>query len=148
MNHFGLSARRLGSLPLSARNVYVPFRHSSQQLFSFRESFSRRLAVVFSRREERLCSLLLSKSTTFFPFRETLFHRGTSRFLQSRGAFMLPLASGVNRFFFVSAKFHFACVSVNRFPSSRGTFMLHPAPQVNHFFSFHQNYLRKQQLFM
>ena len=35
----------------------------------------------------------------FFPFRETLFHRGTSRFLQSRGAFMLPFASGVNRFF-------------------------------------------------
>ena len=34
--------------------------------FSFRESFSRRPPVVFSRREERLCSPLLSKSTTFF----------------------------------------------------------------------------------
>ena len=34
--------------------------------FSFRESFSRRPSVVFSRREERLCSPLLSKSTTFF----------------------------------------------------------------------------------
>ena len=35
----------------------------------------------------------------FFPFRETLFHRGASRFLQSRGAFMLLFASRVNRFF-------------------------------------------------
>ena len=35
----------------------------------------------------------------FFPFRETLFHRGASRFLQSRGAFMLPFASRVNGFF-------------------------------------------------
>ena len=147
--------------------------------FSFCESFSRRPPVVFSRSEERLCSLLLSKSTTFFRFvklcftvepvvffnreeclcspllsksttfsvpRNFLFHRGASHFLQSRGAVMLPFASGVNRFF-VSAKFHFACVSMNRFPSSRGAFMLHPAPQVNHFFCFRQINFRKQQLF-
>ena len=50
---------------------------------------------------------------------------------------MLPFASGVNRFF-VSAKFHFACVSVNRFPLSRGAFMLPPAPQVNLFFNIPQ----------
>ena len=43
--------------------------------------------------------------------------------------------------FFVSAKFHFACVSVNRFPSSRGAFMLHLAPQVNHFFASWPNRL-------
>ncbi|MTJ91320.1 MAG: hypothetical protein F8N36_00410 [Desulfovibrio sp.] len=36
----------------------------------------------------------------FFPFCETFcFAVGSSRFLQSRGAFMLPFASGVNRFF-------------------------------------------------
>ena len=67
--------------------------------FSFRESFSRRPSVVFSRREERLCSPLLSKSTTFFRFVKLSFHREASRFLQSRGAVMLPFASGVNRYF-------------------------------------------------
>ena len=35
----------------------------------------------------------------FFRSVKLLFHRGVSRFLQSRGAFMLPFASGVNRFF-------------------------------------------------
>jgi hypothetical protein len=88
----------------------------------------------------------------FFRSVKLLFHRGASRFLQSRGAFMLPFAFEVNNLFpfreticftvesvvffnrekrlcspslqestvfFVSAKFHFACVSVNRFPSSR-----------------------------
>ena len=45
-----------------------PFASQVNNFFSFRESFSRRPSVVFSRREERLCSLLLSKSTTFFRF--------------------------------------------------------------------------------
>ena len=67
--------------------------------FSFRESFSRRPSVVFSRREERLCSALLSKSTTFFRFVKLSFHREASRFLQSRGAVMLPLNPQVNHFF-------------------------------------------------
>ena len=68
--------------------------------FSFRESFSRRPSVVFSRREERLCSPLLSKSTTFFPFRETFCSTvEPAVFLQSRGAFMLPFAFEVNHFF-------------------------------------------------
>ena len=67
--------------------------------FSFRESFSRRPSVVFSRREERLCSPSLSKSTTFFHFVKLSFHREASRFLQSRGAFMLPLVPQVNHLF-------------------------------------------------
>ena len=53
----------------------------------------------FFNREERLCSPLLSKSTTFSVPRNFLFRRGAGRFLQSRGAFMPPFASGVNRFF-------------------------------------------------
>ena len=77
-----------------------PFVSQVNNFFSFRESFSRRPSVVFSRREERLCSTLLSKSTTFFSFRETFcFTVKQVVFLQSRGAFMLPFASGVNRYF-------------------------------------------------
>ena len=69
MNHFGLSARRPGSLPLSARSDYAPFRFSSQQLFfRFAKVFRGDRQSFFSRREERLCSSLLSKSTTFFRF--------------------------------------------------------------------------------
>ena len=49
--------------------------------FSFRESFFRGdRQSFFSRREERLCSPLLSKSTTFFRSVKLLFHRGASRF--------------------------------------------------------------------
>ena len=48
--------------------------------FSFRESFSRRPSVVFSRREERLCSPSLSKSTTFFHFLKLSFHREAKSF--------------------------------------------------------------------
>ena len=46
----------------------LPFVSQVNNFFSFRESFSRRPSVVFSRREERLCSPSLSKSTTFFRF--------------------------------------------------------------------------------
>ena len=50
-----------------------PFVSQVNNFFSFRESFSRRPSVVFSRREERLCSPSLQESTVFFRFREISF---------------------------------------------------------------------------
>ena len=84
----------------------------------------------------------------FFRSVKLLFHRGVSRFSSIARSVYAPLRFRSQPFFFVSAKFHFACVSVNRFPSSRGAFMLHPAPQVNHFFRFLQINIGKQRLFM
>ena len=78
----------------------LPFAFEVNNFFPFRETFRFTVEpVVFFNREECLCSPLLSKSTTFFRSVKLLFHHGASRFLQSRGAFMLPFASGVNRFF-------------------------------------------------
>ena len=60
----------------------------------------------FFNREERLCSPLLQESTVFFRFRENSFRlRFRNRFLLSRGAFMLPFASGVNRYFLFPRNF-------------------------------------------
>ena len=71
----------------------------STTFFRFAKVFRGDRQSFFSRREERLCSPLLSKSTTFFRFVKLSFHREASRFLQSRGAFMLPSAFEVNNFF-------------------------------------------------
>ena len=108
MNHLASSARQPGSLPLGARSVYALFRSPSQQLFfRFAKVFRGDRQSFFSRREERLCSPLLSKSTTFFRFVKLSFHREASRFLQSRGAVMLPSAFEVNNFFpFRKLSFH------------------------------------------
>ena len=68
--------------------------------FRFAKVFRGDRQSFFSRCEERLCSPLLSKSTTFFPFRETFcFTVEPVVFLQSRGAFMLLFAFEVNNFF-------------------------------------------------
>ena len=53
--------------------------------FSFRESFSRRPSVVFSRREERLCSPSLSKSTTFFRSVKVFVSLWSQSFFFNRG---------------------------------------------------------------
>ena len=71
----------------------------STTFFRFAKVFRGDRQSFFSRREEGLCSPLLSKSTTFFHFVKLSFHREASRFLQSRGAFMLPFAFEVNNFF-------------------------------------------------
>ena len=77
----------------------------------------------------------------FFRSVKLLFHRGVSRFSSIARSDYAPHRFRSQPFFLVSAKFHFACVSVNCFPSSRGAFMLHPAPQVNHFFASWPNRL-------
>ena len=84
----------------------------------------------------------------FFPFRETFVSPWSQSFFFNREERLCSPSLQESTVFFVSAKFHFACVSVNRFPSSRGAFMLHPAPQVNHFFRFLQINIGKQRLFM
>ena len=71
----------------------------STTFFRFAKVFRGDRQSFFSRREEHLCSPSLSKSTTFFRSVKLPFHRGASRFLQSRGAFMLPFAFEVNNFF-------------------------------------------------
>ena len=83
-----------------------------------------------------------------FPFRETICFTVESVVFFNREKRLCSPSLQESTVFFVSAKFHFACVSVNRFPSSRGAFMLHPAPQVNHFFRFLQINIGKQRLFM
>ena len=112
----------------------------STTFFRFAKSFSRRPSVVFSRREERLCSLLLSKSTTFFRFVKLCFTVEPVVFF-NREERLCSSSLRESTLFFVSAKFDFACVSVNRFPSSRGAFMLHPAPLVKHYFALWLNRL-------
>ena len=78
----------------------------------------------------------------FFPFRETFcFAVGSSRFLQSRGAFMLPFAFEVNNFFPFRETFCFAVEPVV-FLQSRGAFMLPFASGVNRFFRFRENSFR------
>ena len=98
----------------------LPFAFEVNNFFPFRETFvSPWSQVIFLNREERLCPPSLSKSTTFFRFMKLSFHRGASRFSSIARSVYAPLRFRSQPFFFVSAKFHFACVSVNRFPSSR-----------------------------
>ena len=84
--------------------------------------------------------LAASKSTTFFRFVKLCFTVEPVVFFNREERLCSPSLQE-STVFFVSAKFHFACVSVNRFPSSRGAFMLHPAPQVNQFFASWPNRL-------
>ena len=91
---------------------------------------------------------LCFRSQQLFPFRETFVSPWSQSFFFNREERLCSPSLSKSTVFFVSAKFHFACVSVNRFPSSRGAFMLHPAPQVNHFFRFLQINFGKQRLFM
>jgi len=87
----------------SARGAFMlPFVSQVNNFFRFAKVFRGDRQSFFSRREERLCSPSLQESTVFF----------------------------------VSAKFNFACVSLNRFPLSRGAFMLPFASGVNYFSSF------------
>ena len=62
----------------------------------------------FSRREERLCSPLLSKSTTFFPFRETFVSPWSQSFFFNREERLCsPLLSKSTTFFrSVKLSFH------------------------------------------
>ena len=116
--------------------------------FSFRESFSRRPSVVFLKARGAFMLRFAFEVNNFFPFRETFCFTVEPVVFFNREERLCSPSLQESTVFFVSAKFHFACVSVNRFPSSRGAFMLHPAPQVNHFFRFLQINIGKQRLFM
>ena len=109
--------------------------------FSFRESFSRRPSVVFLKARGAFMLPFAFEVNNFFPFRETFVSPWSQSFFFNREERLCSPLLQESTVFFVSAKFHFACVSVNRFPSSRGAFMLHPAPQVNHFFASWPNRL-------
>ena len=142
MNHFGLSARRPGSLPLSARNVYVPFRLSSQQLFFVSRKFFAATVSRFSQGARSVYAPRCFRSQQlFFHFVKLSFHREAKSFSSIARSVYAPLRFRSQPFFFVSAKFHFACVSVNRFPSSRGAFMLLFVFEVNRFFHQRTNFL-------
>ena len=105
--------------------------------FSFRESFSRRPSVVFSRREERLCSPLLSKSTTFFPSCETFCSAvGASRFSSIARSVYAPLRFQSQPLFSFCETF--VPPEASRFPQSRGAVMLPYALEVNFFFPFRE----------
>ena len=149
MNHFGLLGppMRLVAAQREERLCSLSFLKSTT-FFRFAKVFRGDRQSFFSRREERLCSPLLSKSTTFFRSVKLFVSPWSQSFSSIARSVYAPLRFRSQPFFFVSAKFHFACVSVNRFPSSRGAFMLHPAPQVNHFFRFLQINIGKQRLFM
>ena len=66
-------SRRPSVVFLKARGAFMlPFAFEVNNFFPFPETFvSPWSQSFFFNREERLCSPLLSKSTTFFPFRET-----------------------------------------------------------------------------
>ena len=76
--------------------------------FSFRESFSRRPSVVFSRREERLCSPLLSKSTTFFRFVKLFVSPWSQSFFFNREERLCSpsLSKSTTFFHFLKLSFH------------------------------------------
>ena len=116
--------------------------------FSFCESFSRRPSVVFLKARGAFMLRFAFEVNNFFPFRETFCFTVEPVVFFNREERLCSPSLQESTVFFVSAKFHFACVSVNRSPSSRGAFMLHPAPQVNHFFHFRQINFRKQRLSM
>ena len=109
MNHLASSARQPGSLPLGARNVYVLFHFPSQQLFfRFAKVFRGDRQSFFSRREERLCSPSLSKSTTFFPFRETFVSPWSQVIFLNREERLCPpsLSKSTTFFRFMKLSFH------------------------------------------
>ena len=108
MNHLASSARQPGSLPLGARSVYALFRSPSQQLFfRFAKVFRGDRQSFFSRREERLCSPLLSKSTTFFPFRETFVSPWSQSFFFNREERLCSPSLSKSTTFFRFAKLSF-----------------------------------------
>ena len=109
--------------------------------FSFRESFSRRPSVVFLKARGAFMLPFAFEVNNFFPFRETFRFTVEPVVFFNREERLCSPSLQESTVFFVSAKFHFACVSVNRFPSSRGAFMLHPAPQVKHYFALWLNRL-------
>ena len=90
----------------------LPFAFEVNNFFRFAKHFVLPTKVVFLNRGKRLCSPLLSRSTTFFAFAKLFVLPEPGRFPQSRGAVMLPSASLVNRFF------SFPQISLPCFPKS------------------------------
>ena len=87
--------------------------------FSFRESFSRRPSVVFLKARGAFMLRFAFEVNNFFPFRETFRFTVEPVVFFNREERLCSPSLQESTVFFVSAKFHFACVSVNRFPSSR-----------------------------
>ena len=84
----------------------LPFAFEVNNFFPFRETFvSPWSQSYFFNREERLCSPLLSKSTTFFRFVKLSFHRGASRFSSIARSGYAPPCSTSQPLICILAKF-------------------------------------------
>ena len=103
--------------------------------FSFAKVFRGDRQSFFSRREERLCSPLLSKSTTFFRFVKLSFHRGAKSFSSIARSVYAPLRFRSQPLFCILANFAATqCVNpVTREMHSKQT--PHPCQHKNHFFA-------------
>ena len=119
------------------------FAFEVNNFFPFRETFCFTVEpVVFLQSRGAFMLPFAFEVNNFFPFRETFCFTVEPVVFFNREERLCSPSLQESTVFFVSAKFHFAYVSVNRFPSSRGAFMLHPAPQVNHFLHLGQIALR------
>ena len=117
-----------------------PFASQVNNFFFVSRKFFAATVSRFLKARGAFMLLAASKSTTFFRFVKLCFTVEPVVFFNREERLCSPSLQE-STVFFVSAKFHFACVSVNRFPSSRRAFMLHPAPQVNNFFRHSANSL-------
>ena len=96
------------------------FASSVKRFFRFREiSFRLRFREPFSFVARSVYAPPRFQSQQLFPFRETFVSPWSQSFFFNREERLCSPSLQESTVFFVSAKFHFACVSVNRFPSSR-----------------------------
>ena len=81
----------------------LPFAFEVNNFFPFRETFASPWSQsFFFNREERLCSPLLSKSTTFFRFVKLSFHREAKSFSSIARSVYAPLRFRSQQLFFIS----------------------------------------------